>query len=47
MPSPLGLPIKELREPLDGFQCGEEDCSFITININTVRMHRKKEHKLP
>jgi hypothetical protein len=46
LPSPLGPPIDELGAPLDGLQCKEADCSFITINIDTMRMHRKKAHNL-
>jgi hypothetical protein len=46
LPSPLGLPIEELGVPLDGLQCREGECSFITVNIDAMRMHRKKKHKL-
>jgi hypothetical protein len=46
LPSLLGLPIDELGAPLDGLQCKEADCSFITINIDAMRMHCKKAHKL-
>ena len=46
LPAPLGPPIAELGAPLDGFQCAEDECEYITININELRMHRKSAHKL-
>jgi hypothetical protein len=46
LPSLLGLPIDELGAPLDSLQCKEADCSFIIINIDIMRMHRKKAHNL-
>jgi superfamily II DNA helicase RecQ len=46
LPPPLGPPICELGEPLDGFQCGKEDCDYITINLDCLRIHCKEKHKL-
>jgi hypothetical protein len=45
-PAPLGPPIDELGAPLDGLQCAEEDCGFITINQDGLRKHRKSVHNL-
>jgi hypothetical protein len=45
-PAPLGPLIDELGAPLDGLQCAEEDCDFITINQDGLRKHRKSVHNL-
>jgi hypothetical protein len=45
-PAPLGLLIDELGAPLDGLQCAEEDCNFITVNQDGLRKHRKSVHNL-
>ena len=44
LPAPLGSPIKELGQPLDGLACKQDSCDFITVNINTLRMHIKEKH---
>ncbi|KAF1934999.1 hypothetical protein EJ02DRAFT_428835 [Clathrospora elynae] len=46
LPSPLGPPIQELGAPLEGFQCEEEDCHWITINIDKLQKHCKSKHGL-
>jgi superfamily II DNA helicase RecQ len=46
LPLPMGRPIEELGKPLDGFQCSEVDCDYITINENVFRRHCKTEHGL-
>jgi hypothetical protein len=46
MPAPLGPSINELGAPLDGLQCAEEGCDFITINQDGLRKHRKSMHNL-
>ena len=38
--------IKELGEPLHGFQCEWDDCGYITINIDALRKHCKSAHHL-
>jgi hypothetical protein len=45
-PAPLGPSIDELGAPLDGLQCAEEDCDFITVNQDGLRKHRKSVHNL-
>ena len=44
LPTAPGPPIKALGLPLDGLMCKQDRCSFITINIDTLRMHVKGEH---
>jgi hypothetical protein len=46
LPSLLGLPINKLRALLNSLQCKEADYSFITINIDAMRIHYKKAYKL-
>jgi len=46
LPRPMGLPFKVLGEPLNGFRCAKEDCEKITISVEALRMHCKKEHGL-
>jgi hypothetical protein len=46
LPAPLGPLIAELGEPLDGFQCAEVECDFLTINLDELRKHRKSAHRL-
>jgi hypothetical protein len=46
LPSLLGPPIDELGALLNGLQCKEVDYSFIIINMDAMRMHCKKAHKL-
>jgi hypothetical protein len=48
LPPLLGLPMKELGEPLDAFQCQyKARCSFglITVSKDMLQKHCKKEHK--
>lgn len=46
-PPPLGPPIEELGEPLNGFQChGENDCRSLTISRDELRKHCNRVHKL-
>jgi hypothetical protein len=46
-PAPLSLPIQELGAPLDALQCVEEECYFVTVNIDRLRKHRKSAYSLP
>jgi hypothetical protein len=46
LPRPLGSPIDELGEPLDGFQCTQEECDHITVNNKALRSHCKQIHGL-
>lgn len=46
LPALLGLPIKELGQPLDGLACKQDSCDFITVNINTLQMHIKEKHNV-
>ena len=46
LPAPLSPPIAELGAPLDGLQCLEDDCSFLTINVDELRKHQKRAHGL-
>jgi superfamily II DNA helicase RecQ len=46
LPAPLGPPIAELGAPLDGFQCVEDDCGFLTINVDELRKHQKRAHNV-
>lgn len=43
LPEQPAQPIKELGTPLDGFCC--KTCPFLTVNINIMRMHLKKNHQ--
>ena len=43
LPEQPAQPIEELGTPLDGFGC--KTCEFLTININILRMHLKKNHQ--
>ena len=38
------LPFKELGLPLDGLTCKQDRCSFITVSIDALRKHAKKQH---
>jgi hypothetical protein len=44
LPPPLGPPIEELGEPLDGLQCTTGGCEFTTINVDGLRKHCKAKH---
>jgi superfamily II DNA helicase RecQ len=46
LPLPMGRPIEELGKPLDGFQCAEDGCDYITTNKDVLRKHCKKQHGL-
>jgi hypothetical protein len=46
LPEALSPPIKELGQPLDGLACKQDGCSFITINVDTLRIHAKKHHNV-
>jgi superfamily II DNA helicase RecQ len=43
LPEQPADPIEELGAPLDGFCC--KMCLFLTVNINAMRMHLKKNHE--
>jgi hypothetical protein len=45
-PAPLGPSIDKLGVPLDGLQCAEEDCDFITVNQDRLQKHCKSMHNL-
>ena len=48
LPPPLSMPIQELGEPLDAFQCrynGRCSSNFVTTSKNMLQKHCKKEHK--
>jgi superfamily II DNA helicase RecQ len=47
LPHRLGQPVEELGLPQDGYSCSVEDCRFLTVSIDKLRMHRNKDHKLP
>jgi hypothetical protein len=44
-PAPLGPSIDKLGVPLDGLQCAEEDCDFITINQDRLVRVQWVDHK--
>ena len=44
LPAALSPPIQELGLPLDGLACQQERCSFLTISVDALRMHAKKQH---
>jgi hypothetical protein len=46
LPAALSSPIEELRQPLDGLACEQDGCSFITINVYTLRIYAKKHHNI-
>jgi hypothetical protein len=46
LPAALSPPIEELGQPLDGLACEQDGCSFITINVDTLRIHAKKHHNI-
>ena len=47
LPQPDGPPIEVLGEPLDGLQCQQPSCKYLTRNKNKMREHCKVAHKLP
>ena len=46
LPPPMGPLLRVLSKPLNGFQCAEGDCDYITINNDGIRMHCRKKHGL-
>lgn len=42
LPEQPACVFEELGTPLDGFHC--KICEFLTININAIRIHLKKNH---
>ena len=44
LPAAFSPPIEELALPLDGLACKQDMCSYITVNIDTLRRHAKKQH---
>jgi hypothetical protein len=36
LPAPLGPPMAELGAPCNGFHCGQDNCDFITVNIDKL-----------
>lgn len=46
LPSPMGLPIAELGEPLNGFQCADEGCGFMTTSGRVFKTHCREAHKI-
>jgi superfamily II DNA helicase RecQ len=46
LPTALSPPIEELGQPLDGLACEQDGCSFITVNVDTLRIHAKKHHNV-
>jgi hypothetical protein len=47
LPAPIGPPIEELGRPLDRLACKQASCSFLTVSVDTLRMHVKREHAVP
>jgi hypothetical protein len=46
LPAPMGLPIKELGEPLDVYQCRiAGNCGFCTANKIRMQKHCNKVHQ--
>lgn len=43
LPEQPADPLEELGMPLDGFGC--KICSFLTVNIDIMRMHLKRNHQ--
>lgn len=46
LPASMGQPIQELGHPVNGLQCTEADCDYISVNKGVFRKHCKKEHGL-
>ena len=46
LPHRLSQPVEELGLPQDGYSCSVDDCRFLTVSIDKLRMHRNKDYKL-
>ena len=46
LPAPIGQPNQELGHPINGLQCTEPNCDYISVNKGAFRKHGKKEHGL-
>ena len=46
LPAALSPPIEELGLPLDGLACKQDGCSFLTISMDALRIHAKKQHSI-
>ena len=46
LPRPYSPPFSILGDPLDAFQCDQDECKYITRNDNVFRMHCREKHKI-